>query len=288
MKKTIAFCTVLFLLAGCFGMGALADINSVNIWGNTDAATCMLPLVEEIFSAISGEDKSLLYQYGSFTMQSHAYWWFIYEAKKLIFVPAMSNIKVDFATGGGKTFEVYPIAMDAIVLINNEKSGVSAISQHDLQGIYGGTIDNWSDLGGNDLPIFVSEEPFGIGTYELFHKYLYGTFPADMWSDDEPRSRYDNAENAIGYARYTYMQDLYAKEKIQVLSVDGVFPSKDTIMSGAYPFTMYYYAIIHSDLPETSPEREIIDFIRSEEGQALVEKAGYIPLSSFGEEGDHE
>ena len=62
----------------------------------------------------------------------------------------------------------------------------------------------------------------------------------------------------------------------KILSVDGVAPTDENIRSGAYPFTVRFYAVTNG-APSGNAKR-LIDFVLSPQGQKLIEKTGYTAL----------
>ncbi len=94
----------------------------------------------------------------------------------------------------------------------------------------------------------------------------------------EKISAYDNAEGAIGYSVFYYVNNMYGNSRFKLLGIDGVKPTRDTIMRGEYPLEDYYYAVIRKDTPTDSPVRKLIDWLLTDDGQILSSRAGYIPL----------
>ena len=79
---------------------------------------------------------------------------------------------------------------------------------------------------------------------------------------------------------YTVSAFLNRQEPIlKALAIDGVFPSRETILSGEYPLITNYFAVIRADSPEDSPTRRIASWLVTPEGQAVVESARLIGLN---------
>jgi phosphate transport system substrate-binding protein len=71
---------------------------------------------------------------------------------------------------------------------------------------------------------------------------------------------------------------MYVVEGARLLAVNGVLPTKETISSQEYPLTTAYYAVIKSNEPSDSPARKLLNWLLSDEGQSVADKAGYVPL----------
>ena len=83
---------------------------------------------------------------------------------------------------------------------------------------------------------------------------------------------------SIGYSFRVYLQDVVANGGVKMLAVNGVEPDIDNIRSGVYPLVSEFYVAYRAD--NTNPAvKELIDWILSEEGQELIEKSGYVPVS---------
>lgn len=91
-------------------------------------------------------------------------------------------------------------------------------------------------------------------------------------------SQYRNYKNAIGYTFRYYSTEMVGNNEIQLLSIDGVEPTKENIRNGTYPLISEFYAVTAgTDNPNV---KQFIDWIVSPEGQALVEKVGYVPVEN--------
>ena len=61
----------------------------------------------------------------------------------------------------------------------------------------------------------------------------------------------DGSLGSIGYSVYAYAADMYGTgDNLKFIKVDGVAPTKETIISGEYPLSSYNYASFRADEPE--------------------------------------
>ncbi|MBO4649606.1 MAG: substrate-binding domain-containing protein [Clostridiales bacterium] len=186
-------------------------------------------------------------------------------------------------------YEEKVIAQDAITMIVSKSNPVDSLTSEQVKKIYLGEITNWKEVGGNDEPIV----PFANVNYstatELFEDIVLGqnipdktnvpTIEAggDDYSTLTLNRIYDNTSGAITFVQYFYAQECYFSDKVKILKIDDVEPSSDTIKSGSYPFIFDLYALVSDALRSDSPEKVLYDFLTTEDGKKVIEKAGYVP-----------
>ena len=184
-----------------------------------------------------------------------------------------------------------PFATDAFVFIVNENNPVDSITIEQAKKIYTGEITNWSELGGNDIPIEAFQRNSAAGSQTLMEKWVMQGTPmkevpteyviASMDGLMETVKQYDNSAAAIGYSVYYYAEEMRMAQGLKMLKLEGVEPNPETIRSGAYPIINPKYVVIRADAKENAPERRIFDYVLSEEGQKLVAAEGYVSILPF-------
>ena len=93
---------------------------------------------------------------------------------------------------------------------------------------------------------------------------------------------FNDTEETFDYAiRINRCIEFIYKRKrywIDMLEVDGVYPSNETIQNGTYPLVTTLYCITAKD-NDNPYVQKVLDFLLSEDGQSLVEMTGYSPLN---------
>lgn len=177
-----------------------------------------------------------------------------------------------------------PVGMDGVaVIVNKESVGIDNISLADLTAIYAGQITNWSEVGSVDAPIVVLNRDEASGTRDCFKSSTVK--PADLsfvedaiivTSNGDMVAKVGSTPYAIGYCGFGYLgRDAGTKS----LTVDGVEPEEANVVSGDYVVSRFLNVITLGELEEDSFERFYLDYILSEEGQAIVEALKFIPLN---------
>ena len=200
------------------------------------------------------------------------------------------------AEGKGVALKAVPVCYDAFVFLVNGANPVDSLTLQQIRDIYTlrdpddwkeeRIIENWSAiLPEYDMGIYAYERPHGSGSQNAMEEMVMQGLPiypvkeADIvggMSDLIRRiGNYDNCEGALGYSYLYYVNELYKSGDIKVLAIDGVSPTPDNLRSGAYPLTVCYYAVYREDDENAA---RFVDWLLSDEGQASIAQASYIPL----------
>lgn len=212
----------------------------------------------------------------------------------LLGITELKGEKTDFAascSSKGPTdppeFEFIPIAWDALVFIVNPKNPIDNVTIEDIQHIYDGSFVNWRQLGGPDLTIksYCSTPKGQGGVGEAMSKYLFNgkvfapptsnsiimASSVSVWEQMVERMPGGFASSGFASAR---------KRHVKLLKLNGVAPSKETIISGQYPLKRYLYLVINSK--EVKPEaKKFVDFARGPEGQKIISGLGIPSLTEI-------
>jgi len=206
----------------------------------------------------------------------------------LILVTPPSAEELALAEQNGVEMELVPVAADGFVFITHKDNPVDSLTVKQIRDIYraaAGTITNWSQVGGQNKAIRAYQREQNSGSQTAMEQLVMAgrrmrpPIKAEWYSGMgglvDAVAEYENGPASIGYTYYYYINNLYKNENIKILHIDGVEPNNENFISGAYPFTTAYYAVIRSDEPENSPARRLRDYLISPEGQEIIEMAGY-------------
>ena len=255
-----------------------------------DGSTACIPLMAQIMADTTGVD--LTEAQSAISVSTTAYAWEnmgVYDsdlAQLLIVYEAPDYVKDEIAQAGTQ-LEQKAIGRDALVFIVNEDNPVQSLTQDQLREIYAGHITNWKDVGGDDTPIVAFQRGEDSGSQTLFQNLLIGDgelmeaptelAPASMGGLVDSIASYNNSANAIGFSVYYYIDQMYSQPGLRLLAVEDVTPSNDTIASQEYPLCNDFYAVIRASAAADSPERQVYDWLSTEDGVRCIEKAGYVP-----------
>ena len=192
------------------------------------------------------------------------------------------------------------VALDAIAIYVNKNNPLKQISLKQIDAIFsstykrGGTpIKTWDQLGLTEskwqsLKIEPKSPSRAQGIYGLFRELALegGDFRFDLKPEPVASSIVQGVgadEKAMGFASY-----FYASARARALAVaktdEGPFvlPTQDGVLSAAYPLSRMLYVYVNKPPTGALPAvaRELLRFICTEPGQAVVARDGNYPLSA--------
>ena len=189
------------------------------------------------------------------------------------------------AADAGVELVYVPFCCDAFVFMVNEANPVDSLTVSQIQEIYTGQHPTWADLGGQPQQLYAYQRPHGSGSQTAMEELVMAgleiakaqpNYVSDGMSDAVRQiGNYNNGPGAIGYSYLYYVNTLVENSGIKVLAIDGVAPTAENLQSGAYPFTVNYYAVYRKGDANTEA---FVDWLVGEEGQKAVAQAGYVPL----------
>jgi phosphate transport system substrate-binding protein len=181
------------------------------------------------------------------------------------------------------------IGQDALGVVVDQAvydSGVTSLDSDALRRLFAGEVENWSELGGADLPVFVYQKEPGRGTFEVLVDYLYpgGDVPpppdssryAVVGGNEEARTKLASTPGSVGPLSVAFAE---RGEGLAAVAVDGVAPTAEAVRDGRYPLARPLYLL--TDGEPSGAAAEFIAFVLSEEGQALVTRNGYLALDEL-------
>ena len=188
----------------------------------------------------------------------------------ILFSAAPSAEQKQYAAEQGVELIYVPIGLEAFVFFVNGQNPVEGLTTAQIRDIYGGSIRSWKDVGGPDRPINPVTRSKGSGSQSVMDAFM-GDRPI---TGKSPLALFGAS---LGYSFRFYLMDMVGDADVKVLSLNGVYPDKETIRSGEYPIVAQFYAVYRADDPNGNIPK-LIDWILSPEGQSLIEAVGYVPL----------
>ncbi len=188
----------------------------------------------------------------------------------------VSSSELDITKENSQDLIETEIALDAISIIIHPDNTVDELNLDQLQDIYSGKIKNWKELGGPDFKIVVVSRDTPSGSFAVFNEIVLikerVTSEALMLaSNNAVATNISYTPGAIGYVGIGYVND-----KLKLLKINGIYPSKRSVKKNKYVLTRKLY--MYTSETSKGLAQDFIDFILSERGQQIVEEQGYIRI----------
>lgn len=168
------------------------------------------------------------------------------------------------------------VGLDGIALVVNPANKLEDISLDDLAKVYSGEITNWKELGGDDKSIVVIGREDGSGTRDGFESIVMGgkepKYAQELESTGSVINAVATTDGAIGYASLANVD-----ETVKALKIGGVEATEENVKSGAYEVQRPFICATLKG-SDNKLVKAYLDFILSEEGQALVLAQGAVPV----------
>ncbi|MBE3566377.1 MAG: phosphate ABC transporter substrate-binding protein [Thermogemmatispora sp.] len=264
---------VLILLAGC---GEVADSQSV-LSGRLHIAgsTALQPLVSAAASLFERQHPQVHIQVdgggsraGLAAVTSH-------QADI-----GDSDIYADPAIYPDPNLTDHIVCVIPFAMVVNPDVTVTSLTRQQIIDIFStGSIRNWSQVGGPDLPIVPVVRPQTSGTRDTFRKYILGgrDEKGKLLQTDSSvtvRETVAHTPGAIGYLGLSVLTPA-----VRVLAIEGARPTLTDIVAGRYIFWSYEHMYtLGDDNPLLSA---FLDFMLSAPVQQKAQEMGYIPIAAM-------
>lgn len=180
----------------------------------------------------------------------------------------------------------HKVAAIPFATIVNKSVTVENLTTEQLQGIYKGSIKNWSEVGGSDAPIIVINRAFGSGTrvnYQMkalknseFMKPGENPNYKEVKSSGDMKTAVQTTPNSIGYIDLVYVKG----DLIKALKYNGVEATTTNVINGKYPVWGFGYYLTKGE--PTGATKAFIEYVQSKKfQQGSVKKMKFIPISSM-------
>lgn len=269
MKKilsvTLLPAVILAVFSGCFGGGTSTTEETVRVSGSTSMHRVASALLEG-FAEVNSDIKTDLQAGGSSTGVSNM-------------LDGISNI--GNASRALKQEEVDKgavpnvIALDAITLIANSSVTVTNLTKQQVNDIYTGKITNWKEVGGEDQNIVVIGREASSGTRSAFEEIVGikdKIIGQELTETGTVKSSVASTEGAIGYISLEALD-----ETVKTINFEGVKATIETVKNESYTLAREFVMATKSETSESV--KKFLDFVYSDNGRAIIEKVGLVPVS---------
>jgi phosphate transport system substrate-binding protein len=190
----------------------------------------------------------------------------------------------EYARANAIELVIFALAQDGISIIVNRTNPVADISLTQLRDIFTGRLRNWSDLGADQGEVLPFARAAGSGTAFMFGERVLGE---DVYAASVQRLSTNEAivsnvalrPESIGYTDLGALKHGGDRVRPVALRADAqsspVSATSEAVSSGHYPLSRRLTLVTAGNPPGTT--KAFIDFCSSAAGQALFQRAGFVP-----------
>ena len=178
-------------------------------------------------------------------------------------------------------YKITPVARDALAFIVAEDHPLDELSMEELKAIYSGEITHWAELGAETAGKITAYQHKDFYQSQLSFESLMSSvilmeppmeFLDGDYGDYANPCDFRSLPGGIGFCMKS-MLDAALVGEVKILSIDGHLPGEE-----GYPAMVDIFAV--SDANEDNPNVQVlIDWVLSEQGQDMIEKAGYVGVN---------
>ncbi|MGB5986113.1 MAG: substrate-binding domain-containing protein [Desulfobacterales bacterium] len=167
-----------------------------------------------------------------------------------------------------------PICKDPLAIITKEACGVDSLTTDQLTQIFSGTLTNWKEVGGADLPIMVIVPGTDTAANKNFRRQVmkHGEIDYDFMAYDSTMVIEAVKNFPCGAISFTSQGAVSQQPPVKSIKIDGYGPSDPNY---SYYQTFYY-------ITKGTPEgivKQFIDFTFSDAGIQIIQRNGMQPIA---------
>ena len=174
-------------------------------------------------------------------------------------------------------------AEDATAIVVNPSINIEVIDKETLAKIFDGTIKNWKDVAGVDLPINIYGRQSNSGTHSFVQKKLgikFSQNAKEMNGNAQIMEGIKADPSGIGYVGAGYLLNSKGEMKVKPLKIkadaaaDAISPlDHEAIKEGTYFLQRPLYQFIPADSWEKA--KAFIQFEKTAKGKEIIKNSGY-------------
>lgn len=207
---------------------------------------------------------------------------------------AIKDSEVEACTAINRTPIEFRVGTDALaIVVNPSNTFATNVTLEELAKLFSAEAEQWSDVNpawpAEDIHRYVPGTD--SGTYDFFIEFVMAKVlgdtgetsflgAANLQASEDDNVLVQGVEGdpfAIGFFGFAYYQE--NKDKLSILSVEGITPDFDTAEAGTYPLARPLY--IYSDATIMQEKPQVAAFIAYYLGNVsdIIGDVGYFPAS---------
>nr|WP_243098167.1 substrate-binding domain-containing protein [Serpentinicella alkaliphila] len=165
-------------------------------------------------------------------------------------------------------------------MVVHKNNPVKNLTQQQIFDIFTGKVNNWSEVGGNNAPIFVQTRESGSGTLGAFVELALDKIQKGQQviatatphtSNPAVKQAVAKEVNAIGFLSFGHVDN-----SINTLTVNGIEATVENALNKKYPIVQPL--VICTKGRPSGVTAKLIDFFTSPTGKKIIDSEDFISL----------
>jgi phosphate transport system substrate-binding protein len=208
--------------------------------------------------------------------------------------PMRDSEQREFEAKYGYPATEMPVAIDMVAVYVNKDNPIEGLTMEQVDAIFSATracgydkdINTWGDAGmtgawaNRDITIYGRNAV--SGTYGFFKEVALcgGDFRSTVNEQPGSSAVVRGVEQTLGGIGYSGIG--YKTSGVRAIPLNGFEPTADNAATGDFPLArfLYVYANQHPNDGWNPLEKEFFKMVLAKDGQQVVDKDGYVPLSA--------
>jgi phosphate transport system substrate-binding protein len=193
-----------------------------------------------------------------------------------------------------------PLALFLFTLVVNEDAGVHNLSIARIREIYQGRYTNWSEIGGNDVPILLVSRNTQSGTRTTFQKRILAGVREEATNSNDCRDRdpggkagplrcergstgdlLDVVAKQPGAMGYSELGAATGRTGVALVTIGESRATSGAADQGAYPFWETEFGYTYGEPPATSLAASFLRYLTNQVGADILRTHGNRPCDEL-------
>jgi phosphate transport system substrate-binding protein len=258
-------------LAAAFVAPAMAQ-DKISIKGSDTLGAKVVPMLTETYRALGNNVKFEVAAEGS----SQAFKALLDGTAEIgMSSRSVKDDEINKFTSKGQQLVEHVACVDMITIIVNPSNSVKSLTKEQVEGIFTGSIKDWSEVGGTPGAIAIFTRNETSGTFKDFQKLAmkdkdYASNVQKQAGNTQIVDQVKSNPKGIGYVGFGYSKS----KGVTPAVIDGIPATAETKKQYPYARSCYYYTI---GQPSGEAGKFLTWAISSKAAAKVVDKAGFIP-----------
>jgi phosphate transport system substrate-binding protein len=168
------------------------------------------------------------------------------------------------------------IARDGLAIVVHPDNPVRGLTLGEVKQVFAGDLRDWKLLGGPDRAITVVTREEGSGTRGAFQELVMGKTRITKTAITQDSN--GTVREIVAHDPYSigFLSLGLVNEQVRALDLDGAAANEENIRNRSYKLVRPFLFVSRGE--PTGHAKDFIDFVLSDEGQAMIKKEGLLPV----------